>query len=154
MRSHLMEALDGVAPSTFEHQFIPLWDQVVDGTSSMRLAEGSAAVHAARRLNRSLHIVVARIVDLSPVENALKGVTVRVRVAVVVDEPSGLVDGPKSAVPALNLGRVIGGIGLVPPYLVVLAHGEASLLCTCSGGRQAPSGRSPSRVDDHFSDTA
>ena len=122
-----MQAVDSVAPASFEHHLIPLRDEVVDGAPRVGLAERSAAVHAARRLHSSLDLLVALGVDLSPVEHALEGVAVRVGVAVVIDEPPGLVDFSKCAVTALDLRRVIGA-SLVAPDLVVLTHGEASML--------------------------
>lgn len=130
---HLVEALDGVAPSALEDQLIPLRDEVVDGASGVGLAKGSATVHTARRLHRSLYIIMARIVDLSPVKHALERVAVRVGVAVVVDEPSRLIDVSEGAVATLYLGCVVRCVRLIPPDLVVLAHGEASLLRTCDG---------------------
>lgn len=123
-----MQVVDRIAPRPLEDELVPLGNEVVDGATCMRLTERSTAVHAARRLHRSLHLVVARVVDLSPVEHALQGVPVRVRVAVVIDEAACLIDVSKRAVTALDFGSVVGRVRLIAPDLVVLAHSEASLL--------------------------
>lgn len=132
--AHLMKAVYGIAPSALEDQLIPLRDEVVNWASRMCLTERSAAVHTACRLYSSLDFIVARVVDLPPVEHSLQRVTVRVGVTVVVDETTSLVNISKSAVTALDLGSVIGCVRLVAPDLVILSDGEASLLLP-SGSR-------------------
>ena len=126
-----MKAVDGVAPSTLEHQLVPLWNKVVNRAPCVRLTKGGAAIHAPCRLHGSLDLVVANIIDLAPVEYAFKGVAVRVGVAVVVDEASRLVDVSERSVSALHLGSVVRRVRLVTPDLMVLAHGHTSLLLPC-----------------------
>mmetsp|Transcript_96794 Transcript_96794/g.276534 ORF Transcript_96794/g.276534 Transcript_96794/m.276534 type:complete len:331 (-) Transcript_96794:510-1502(-) len=66
-----VEAVDRLAPLPLVNQIVPLRDEVVDRAAGVCLAEGRAAVHAARRLHRTLNGVVAIVVQLAPVEHSL-----------------------------------------------------------------------------------
>src|SRR5207244_4476428 len=65
----LVQHLDGLAPPVFVNEVVPLGDDVAQRTPSRPVAEGDAAVHAARALRAEL-IIGERVVDLVPVEDA------------------------------------------------------------------------------------
>ena len=93
------------------HQVVELGDQVVDWAASVRLAEGRAAVHAARGLALELERLVLRV-DLEVVRLALRRRPVRLRVALVLDEAAQLVDRRRRAVAPLDDGRAEGAAQL------------------------------------------
>ena len=115
----LVQPIERVPPLVLVDQRVEFGNQVVDGTSSMSLAERSPAVHAPRCLHDAFHGVVALTIDLLPVRDALHGRSVRFRIPLVVDEASDITNDLDGAVSPLDLGQ---GVVVVvsPPSLVVL----------------------------------
>lgn len=67
----LQQLAERLAPVAAEDEVVPLGDDVPERAAVLRLAEGHAALHAARRLRPQPATDVARVVDLVPVADAL-----------------------------------------------------------------------------------
>lgn len=76
-------------PVALEDEIVPLGYDVAERTAVPALAEGHAALHAARRLHAQAAAHVLRAVDLLPVAQALLRRTVHRRLARVLYEASG-----------------------------------------------------------------
>ena len=88
---------NGILPLAIVDQVVPLRDQVVDGTSRMRLAKRSPAIHTASRLDLAFHGSVVQFValdgvQLAPVHDALQRTAVGFRITLVVNETAQLLD--------------------------------------------------------------
>mmetsp|Transcript_9001 Transcript_9001/g.29837 ORF Transcript_9001/g.29837 Transcript_9001/m.29837 type:complete len:213 (+) Transcript_9001:1646-2284(+) len=91
-------------PLVLEDVVVELGDQIVDRASGVSLAEGSAAVHAARRLPLQLARLMHRV-DLSVVEQPLRRWPVWFRLPLILDKATLLVERANRAVAALRLGH-------------------------------------------------
>ena len=91
----LVQPFEGFLPQAAIDQVVPLGDEVVDGAAGGHaaeqgagVAEGDAAIHAARALLAQLAFLQV-VVELVPVADALEGRAVQRQLAQVFDESSG-----------------------------------------------------------------
>ncbi len=82
-----MQPLEGLGPVAPVHEVVPLRDEVPERASFV--AEGDAAVHAARPLAHGL-VFGERLVDLAPVPEPDRHRATRRQLPVVLEEPRGL----------------------------------------------------------------
>ena len=102
-----VQALNRILPLAVVHEVVPLGDEVVDGAAGVGLAEGRAAVHAPGGLDLALEGGVVELVsldgvELAPIQDPLEGAPVRLRIALVVQEPTQLFDARVGPIAALD----------------------------------------------------
>lgn len=85
------ETVEGVLPLVLENKLVPLGNDVGDGATSIRLAEGDTAVHAASGLILEL-VLVESLRKLGPVLDTRLGAAVLLRAALVLHEALGFVE--------------------------------------------------------------
>mmetsp|Transcript_2985 Transcript_2985/g.5511 ORF Transcript_2985/g.5511 Transcript_2985/m.5511 type:complete len:225 (-) Transcript_2985:109-783(-) len=108
----LVQTINGFSPLTIVDKIVPLWNQIVHRTTSVRLTKGSATVHTTSRLNLEFDIRVMDLmfggrIQFAPIHNALKRWTVWLWVPFIVEKPTKLFNTLISTISSLDFWLIV-----------------------------------------------
>mmetsp|Transcript_58112 Transcript_58112/g.142065 ORF Transcript_58112/g.142065 Transcript_58112/m.142065 type:complete len:215 (+) Transcript_58112:1138-1782(+) len=129
-----VQPINRLVPLVLVDKVVPFGDQVVDGATGIRLTERRSAIHTPCSLDLPFQVGVGNIdvtfgdrVDLLPIHQPLKRVTVRFGVPLVVQKPTKLLDTLHGTITTTDLGFIVMVVNSFPPNFVSSVGSDGTL---------------------------